>query len=190
MARIRVPRSGPGRPRTRPLAVLADRAYFSRVIRSHLRRRGIRAVIPQPCDQIGHRLRRGRRGGRPPGFGAEIYKQRNSVERCINRRKQWRDLATRCDKLAVFGHNWDAMVDCLGDWHVPGRGKAYVAVLIDGADPLLGAEFLGDLAWTLCAGVWRANFMVDGDGEPPSPRPPSPTRTWPLPWWAGGWYSP
>nr|WSW49338.1 IS5 family transposase [Streptomyces sp. NBC_01001] len=101
MARIRVPRSGPGRPRTRPLAVLADRAYSSRAIRSHLRRRGIRAVIPQPSDQIGHRLRRGRRGGRPPGFDAEIYKQRNSVERCINRLKQWRGLATRCDKLAI-----------------------------------------------------------------------------------------
>jgi transposase len=45
MASIGVPRSGPGRPRTRPDAVLADRAYSSRAIRSHLRRRGIRAVI-------------------------------------------------------------------------------------------------------------------------------------------------
>ncbi|MCX5274645.1 IS5 family transposase [Streptomyces virginiae] len=101
MSRIRVPRGGPGRPRTRPLAVLADRAYSSRAIRAHLRRRGIRAVIPQPSDQVGHRLRRGRRGGRPPGFDAEVYKQRNTVERCINRLKQWRGLATRCDKLAI-----------------------------------------------------------------------------------------
>ncbi|MFC5639569.1 transposase [Streptomyces bullii] len=54
MSRIRVPRTGPGRPRTRPLAVLADRAYSSRAIRSHLRRRDIRAVIPQPSDQVGH----------------------------------------------------------------------------------------------------------------------------------------
>ncbi|NEY36396.1 IS5 family transposase [Streptomyces sp. PRKS01-65] len=101
MSRIRVPRRGPGRPRTRPLAVLADRAYSSRAIRSHLRRRGIRAVIPQPSDQVGHRLRRGRLGGRPPGFDSEAYKQRNSVERCINRLKQWRGLATRTDKLAI-----------------------------------------------------------------------------------------
>ncbi|WP_443056805.1 transposase [Streptomyces sp. NBC_00667] len=64
MSRIRVPRSGPGRPRT--LSVLADRAYSSRAIRNHLRRRGIRAVIPQPSGQGGHRLRRGRLGGRPP----------------------------------------------------------------------------------------------------------------------------
>ncbi|MET7622294.1 IS5 family transposase [Streptomyces sp. NPDC005408] len=101
MSRIRVPRTGPGRPRTRPLAVLADRAYSSRAIRSHLRRRGIRAVIPQPSDQVSHRLRRGRLGGRPPGFDSEAYKQRNTVERCINRLKQWRGLATRTDKLAI-----------------------------------------------------------------------------------------
>ncbi|MFJ6754657.1 IS5 family transposase [Streptomyces sp. NPDC091273] len=101
MSHIRVPRNGPGRPRTRPLAVLADRAYSSRAIRSYLRRRGIRTVIPQPSDQISHRLRRGRNGGRPPGFDRDAYKQRNTVERCINRLKQWRGLATRTDKLAI-----------------------------------------------------------------------------------------
>ncbi|NEB02561.1 IS5 family transposase [Streptomyces sp. SID13726] len=101
MARIRVPRTGLGRPRTRPALVLADRAYSSRAIRTHLRRRGIRAVIPQPADQIGHRLRRGRAGGRPPGFDGEAYKERNSVERCIARLKQWRGLAMRTDKLAL-----------------------------------------------------------------------------------------
>lgn len=101
MAAIRVPRSGSGRPRTRPEIVLADRAYSSRAIRNRLRRRGIRAVIPQPADQIGHRLRRGRAGGRPPAFDAEAYKQRNAVERCINRLKQWRGLAMRTDKLAI-----------------------------------------------------------------------------------------
>ncbi|MFF1406995.1 IS5/IS1182 family transposase, partial [Streptomyces sp. NPDC058294] len=31
----------------------------------------------------------------------EAYKQRNTVERCINRLKQWRGLATRTDKLAI-----------------------------------------------------------------------------------------
>ncbi|MET7295704.1 IS5 family transposase [Streptomyces griseoloalbus] len=101
MSRIRGPRTGPGRPRTRPLAVLADRAYSSRAIRSHLRRRNIRAVIPQPSGQVRHRVRRGRLGGRPPGFDSEAYKQRNTVERCINRLKQWRGLATRTDKLAI-----------------------------------------------------------------------------------------
>lgn len=35
-----------GRPRTTPAAVLADEAYSSRAIHRHLRRRGIRAMIP------------------------------------------------------------------------------------------------------------------------------------------------
>lgn len=80
---------------------MADRAYSSRAIRGQLRRRGIRAVIPQPADQVGDRLRRGRAGGRPPAFDTEAYKQRNAVERCINRLKQWRGLALRTDKLAM-----------------------------------------------------------------------------------------
>ncbi|WP_446696931.1 IS5 family transposase [Streptomyces thermocoprophilus] len=101
MARLRVPRRR-GRPRTRPDLVLADKAYSSRAIREHLRKRGIRAVIPVPADQRRHRLRRGSRGGRPPAFGRETYKQRNTVERCINRLKQWRGIATRYEKTATI----------------------------------------------------------------------------------------
>ncbi|MEU2770974.1 IS5 family transposase [Streptomyces diastaticus] len=101
MNAIRVPRPGPGRPRTRPDTVSADRAYSARAIRSHLRERGIRAVIPQPVDQVRNRLRRGADGGRPPGFDPDTYKVRNSVERCISRFKQWRGLALRADKLAL-----------------------------------------------------------------------------------------
>jgi transposase len=48
---IRAPRLGPGRPRTRPDAVLADKAYSSRAIRAELRRRGIVSVIPEPRGQ-------------------------------------------------------------------------------------------------------------------------------------------
>lgn len=36
------------------------------------------------------RLRKGSRGGRPPGFDEDRYKQRNTVERAINRLKQHR----------------------------------------------------------------------------------------------------
>ncbi|MFF7205485.1 IS5 family transposase [Streptomyces sp. NPDC008141] len=101
MARLRVPRRR-GRPRTRPDVVLADKAYSSRAIREHLRKRGIRAVIPVPAGQRGHRLGRGSRGGRPPAFDREAYKQRNTVERCINRLKQWRGIATRYEKTATI----------------------------------------------------------------------------------------
>jgi len=98
---VRVPRRGPGRPRTRPTRVLADKAYSSRANRDLLRARGITAVIAQPSDQAAHRKRRGRAGGRPPAFDVDAYKGRNVVERSFNAIKQWRGLATRYDKLAT-----------------------------------------------------------------------------------------
>ncbi|MFF2309432.1 IS5 family transposase [Streptomyces albidoflavus] len=101
MARLRVPRRR-GRPRTRPDVVLGDKAYSSRAIREHPRKRGIRAVTPRPADQRGPRLRRGSRGGRPPAFDREAYEQRNTVERCINRLKQWRGIATRYEQTATI----------------------------------------------------------------------------------------
>lgn len=101
MARLRVPRRR-GRPRTRPDVVLADKAYSSRAIRDRQRKRGIRAVIPVPADQRGHRLRRGSQSGRPPAFDRETYKQRSTVERCINRLKQWRGIAHRYAKTATI----------------------------------------------------------------------------------------
>ncbi|MFI6154338.1 IS5 family transposase [Kitasatospora sp. NPDC051170] len=95
---IRVPRVGPGRARTRPDHVIADKGYSSRKIRAYLRRRGIPHTIPERVDQANGRLSRGSRGGRPPGFDRRIYRLRNVVERCFGRLKQWRGLATRYDK--------------------------------------------------------------------------------------------
>lgn len=101
LAHLRVARRGRGRPRTRPDRVRGDKAYSSRAIRTLLRSRGIRAVIPEPDDQIGHRVRRGSRGGRPPAFDAVDYRGRNVIERGFSVLKQWRGIATRYDKLAV-----------------------------------------------------------------------------------------
>ncbi|MGM0345377.1 transposase [Streptomyces sp. Adlamb9] len=56
MACSRVPAGG--RPRTPPEAILADKAYSLRALRTHLRRRGIRAVIPQPSERIAKRKKR------------------------------------------------------------------------------------------------------------------------------------
>lgn len=66
-------------------------------------------MIPQPADQAAYRKRGGSLGGRPPAFDRAAYKQRNTVERCINKLKQWRGLATRYDKTATI---------CLGGLHV------------------------------------------------------------------------
>jgi transposase len=100
MAGLRVARPV-GRARTRPDALRGDKAYSSRAIRTHLRRRGITAVIPEPDDQAGHRKRRGSRGGRPPQFDATDYRGRNVIERRYCHLKQWRGLATRHDKHAL-----------------------------------------------------------------------------------------
>ncbi|WP_394331490.1 IS5 family transposase [Streptomyces thermolilacinus] len=101
MATIRVPRPL-GRPRVRPAMVLADKAYSPRAIRDHLRRRGIRAVIHQSSGPMASRKRRGRHGGRPPGFDKAADRQPNTVERCMNKAQEWRGLATRYDKTATI----------------------------------------------------------------------------------------
>jgi transposase len=53
---------------------------------------------PEKSDSQAARRRKGSRGGRPPGFDAERYKKRNTVERAINKLKQFLAVATRHDK--------------------------------------------------------------------------------------------
>ncbi|WP_406368090.1 transposase [Streptomyces sp. NBC_01546] len=87
-----------GRPRIRPDAVAGDKAYSSRGNRAHLRKRRIKAVIPEKKDQAANRKKKGSRGGRPVSHDADLYKERNTVERLINKLKAWRGIATRYDK--------------------------------------------------------------------------------------------
>ena len=98
---VRVARpGGRGRPRVRPDHLTGDKAYSSRANRAALRARHIPHPIPERDDQKANRARRGPAGGRPPAFDRVRYRNRNQVERLMNRRKQFRAVATRFDKLA------------------------------------------------------------------------------------------
>lgn len=78
-----------GRPRVRPDRVGGDKGYSSKRVRRYLRRRGIGVVIARQ-----KRERRVR-------FDKDAYRQRNVVERLVNRLKQFRRVATRYEKRAV-----------------------------------------------------------------------------------------
>ncbi len=64
---IAVPRNGPGRPRSKPDRLIADKAYDSEALRDDLARRHIELIAPHRCNrkraplQDGRKLRRYRR---------------------------------------------------------------------------------------------------------------------------------
>jgi transposase len=95
---IRVRRRGVGRPRKRPDRLVADKGFDFPNCRRLLRERGIAHIIPKRRHR---RERSAALPGRPPSFDAAIYARRNVVERCVNRLKQWRGIATRYEKRAV-----------------------------------------------------------------------------------------
>ena len=95
---IRVPRLYGGQARTRPDRVLGDKAYSSKANRAYLRRRGIKATIPEKSARQKTRAGKGSTGGRPPTFDAEAYTQRNTVERAFHKLKTFRAVAMRTDK--------------------------------------------------------------------------------------------
>ena len=70
-------------------AVIADKAYDSNTIREHIAAAGMKAVIPS---------RRRRKVLIP--HDAALYRERNRIERCFNKLKHFRRLATRYDRRA------------------------------------------------------------------------------------------
>ena len=68
-----------------------DKGYSSPTIRRYLKARRVGAVIPTKCDEVPD-----------PAFDRTAYRERNVVERLINRLKQHRRIATRYEKRAAY----------------------------------------------------------------------------------------
>ncbi len=87
---IRVPRSGPGRPRSKPERVIADKAYDSDPLRERLAERDIELIAPhrrnrvRPKTQDGRALRR--------------YRRRWHVERTFSWLQNFRRLVVRYER--------------------------------------------------------------------------------------------
>jgi transposase len=73
----------------RPAKLLGDKGYDSDDIRDHLTEHGIEPVIPPRSNRK-----------TPIEYDRESYKRRNRIERCVNRLKQFRRIATRYEKTA------------------------------------------------------------------------------------------
>ena len=71
-------------------AVLADKAYDSNALRALIAKMGAEAVIPS---------NRTRKVAIP--HDAAIYRHRNRIERCFNKLKHFRRIATRYDRRTI-----------------------------------------------------------------------------------------
>lgn len=86
-------------------ALLADKAYSGHALRNELKRKGIKIVIPRKSNE-----KMASDGCSQPDHAA--WSNRNVVERCFGRLKEYRRIATGYDTTAG---NYLAMVkpDCI-----------------------------------------------------------------------------
>jgi transposase len=73
----------------RPRRLIADKAYDADKLRSWLRTRRIKAVIPSNATRR-----------TPYPLDRVAYRRRNVIERMFGKLKNWRRIATRYDRLA------------------------------------------------------------------------------------------
>jgi transposase len=72
-----------------PEAVLADKGYDTNKLIETIAARGAEVVIPPKANRVEQRE-----------YDETVYRERNKVERCVNKLKQFRRVATRYEKTA------------------------------------------------------------------------------------------
>ena len=97
LSAVRV-RQSKGRPKNKPLAVAADKAYGSQANRRYLSKRGIVSVIPE--KRLRPNVKRRQKGPRPKHDKVK-YKGRNTIERMFGWLKECRRIGTRYEKKAT-----------------------------------------------------------------------------------------
>lgn len=106
LATIAVPRSGPGRPKSKPGRLIGDKAYDSEALRDALAHRGIELIAPHRSN----RVRAARQDGRP----LRRYKRRWIVERTFAWYGSFRRLVVRYERSSrlylAFFHLASALI--------------------------------------------------------------------------------
>lgn len=91
LARVRVPRLGRGRPRTRLRRVIADRGYDSDPLRRRLRQRGTDLIVPYRSNSVHRRFQDRRKLRR--------YRKRWKIERTFAWLQNYRRILVRHDRM-------------------------------------------------------------------------------------------
>jgi transposase len=91
LAQIKVPRNGPGRPKSRPKRLIGDRAYDSDALRKKLQDRKIELICPHRKNRKKPKLQDGRKLRR--------YKKRWKIERTFSWISNYRRLVVRYERI-------------------------------------------------------------------------------------------
>lgn len=94
LARVAVPRAGPGRPKKKPQRLIYDKACDSDPLRARLKRRGIDLICPHKSNRVKKRTQDGRKLRR--------YKRRWKIERTIAWLGNFRRLVVRWDRQILI----------------------------------------------------------------------------------------
>ncbi len=94
LATVNVPRTGPGRPRSRLRRVIADRGYDSDPLRERLKQRGTDLIVPYRSNKRQRRYEDARKLRR--------YKRRWKIERTNAWLQNFRRIQVRYDRILTL----------------------------------------------------------------------------------------